>query len=311
MPFLAIGSSGLSSAHAATSPEVIDKLEALGVDQPLPNEYFQDRIRLLVQSPRRIFAYWEFSRDPFESLRLSLGSRSADYSLIVRLVDINSNTASIHEAPFSRNYWFACLPDRTYRTEVGFFAQGGMFLRLLTSNEVRTPRGRVSPRKDSSPEFSTSSDEFARILEQAGFLADALEVSLEAADEATKFRSSKLLASQLGNVDVPDLTSGEQAELRGILAAMAMGEDIRLILEELSDSLREWLLALLSQRADLSQLHILALLRSLLGIETSAVPHEAQPTGAVHAAVGASEVNLPSPPIRMWMPSMTVGRLKL
>jgi len=50
MPFLAIGSSGLSSAKTATSSEVVDKLEALGVDQPLPNDYFQDRIRLLVQS---------------------------------------------------------------------------------------------------------------------------------------------------------------------------------------------------------------------------------------------------------------------
>jgi len=39
MPFLAIGSSGLSSAKTATSSEVVDKLEALGIDQPLAEIY--------------------------------------------------------------------------------------------------------------------------------------------------------------------------------------------------------------------------------------------------------------------------------
>lgn len=311
MPFLALGSSGLTGVQTPASPEIIDKLAALGLDEPLPETYSQDRIRLLAQSPRRIYAYWEFSRDPFQSLSLSLGSRAADYSLIVRLVDVRSNTASIHEAPFSRNYWFACLPDRVYRAEVGFYARKGMFLRLLSSNEVRTPRGRVSSHKDQSPEFSSTSNEFAKILEQAGFLADALEVSLEAADEATMFQSSTRVASELGAGGTAGLSSDELAELRGLLAAMAMGEDIDGIGDELSESLRNWILALKKQRTDLSQERVLGLFRELLGIETSEIPHHTEPIGAVHTVLGASEVNLPSPPIRMWMPSMTTGNLKI
>jgi hypothetical protein len=307
MPIQTKGSSGISAERREITPEVQDKLESLSADEPLPSEYGRDSIRLLPQSPWRLYAYWEFARDPFDTLRRSFGSRANDFSLVIRLVHVASNTATVHEAGPARNYWFDVQPDTAYRSEVGFYASGGLFVRLLSSADVRTPRARVSPRVDPSPEFKVRPDEFAKVLEQAGFLVDALEVSLEAADEVSAFEASRLIASHLGDGNSPELTEDELAELRGILAALAMGADIRDFPSRFSEAIARWLAELQRQNADLSQANVLGMLNSL-GIRTSSGLEPLQVDQPAHTVVGASEVNLPSPPVRMWLTGIPPGR---
>jgi hypothetical protein len=310
MPFLALGSSGLPMVRPTPDPELKDKLAALMVDEPLPSEYGRDRIRLLAQSPRRLYAYWDFARDPFIGLSRTLGARSADYALAVRLVDTDNGSATVNYVTPARNYWFEATPDRPYRAEIGFLGPDHIFIRLLASGVVRSPRASVSSRTDSTPEFRVRPYEFAQVLERAGYVADAIEVSLEAADEETESSISKEMAFRLTGADLPELNERELTELRGMLAALALGASIEDIIRLMSQSLADWLRAIEREgRADLSMKHILELLRSMLGLESEPIVSGMDPHRAARVVLGASEVNLPTPPVHLWMPSMTRSSL--
>src|SRR5688572_15943124 len=156
MPFFSPGSSDYApvlSPIQAQPAATRKKLAALSLDEPLPDTYAGDLIGLLVQSPYKLYLYWNHARDPFAALRKSFGAAAARYSLAVRLVDVESGHDNVYEATAARNYWFSAHPGRAYRAYVGFFAQGRPFIRLLSSTLARTPRVSVSRTADTTPEF--------------------------------------------------------------------------------------------------------------------------------------------------------------
>jgi hypothetical protein len=102
----------------------------------------RDEAWLLVQSPRRLFFYWRFARDPRPALVAALGDAAAKLRLSVRLVepggDWEGEPAAVGEDG-DDTFWFDVLPGRAYRAEVGFHAEGLPFVRLLSSGAVETP----------------------------------------------------------------------------------------------------------------------------------------------------------------------------
>lgn len=316
MPYFAPGSSSLMIAPPLPPvPAVMDKLAELSVDEPLPETYAANRIRLLAQSPLKLYLYWEFAKDPWETLSRAFGSRADRYTLVVKLVELDNGSETLHIASTTRSQWFDARPGDSYRAEVGFYAQGRTFIRLLSSSRVRTPRAGVSRAADSSPEFHVSSDAFARVLDAAGFVSDALEVSLEAADDATTDAATRAIARAFGGADVPAMNADELAELRGLLAALAFGASVDALQTAVSSRLARWLEQVNRDRKDaIDAAHLVEILRTMLGIQLD-------PTGLgffseeairrnARAIVGASEVRLPLRPFHLWMPSMTAGILK-
>ncbi|HKP73096.1 MAG TPA: hypothetical protein VJT82_09185, partial [Pyrinomonadaceae bacterium] len=73
------------------------------------------------------------------------------------------------KAARDRRQWFEVYPRHTYRADVGFHAEGRPFVRLLTSNEVRTPPDSVSQATDARPEFRVETEEFARVIGGASY----------------------------------------------------------------------------------------------------------------------------------------------
>lgn len=319
MPFRFPGSSEQAATTLAPivepPPEVRDKLAALSLDEPLPEVYAGDSIRLLAQSPYRLYVYWNHSRDPRETLRRAFGaSGAARYALALRLVEVESGEASFYEASPTRNYWFNVRPGRRYRVDVGFYAQGRPFVRLLTSEAVRTPRVTVSRVSDDAPEFHVSPPEFARLLNEAGYATDALEVTLEAADEATHDETTRQLARALTGADAPAANTDDGlSEMRALLAALALGEPLERILPVLSPALAAWLKQLAEERREaLDTARLLDLLRASLALELEydqrldAATAEAA-RRAARFVWGASDVQMPTRAPRIWMPSMSVG----
>ncbi|HWT01933.1 MAG TPA: DUF4912 domain-containing protein [Pyrinomonadaceae bacterium] len=310
MPFFP-GSSQLATAAAAPPPEpaVADKLAELSADEPLPETYTADRIRLLPQSPRRLYLYWEFAKDPFETLQRAFGPQAERYELVVRLVDTETGAETLHSASETRSQWLDVGPARNYRADVGLYARGLAFIRLLSSAETETPRASASRAADSAPEFQVSANDFARVLDDAGYASDALEVSLEAADRETGNAATLEVARRLGGAELPPLNEGEMAELRGLLAALALGlslDELRLML---SAGLGGWLDEIVRLRREgLDAAHLLDVLRSVLGFELNRAALAAFDAEAARRAprsvFGASEVNLPLRPLHLWMPSM-------
>jgi hypothetical protein len=307
MPFFFPGSSELVITEVLPSPAVADKLAELSADEPLPESYNTDRISLLPQSPRRIYLYWELARDPFEPLRRAFG-RTDGYRLVVRLADLDAEETSLHEASETRSQWFDVRPDHAYMAELGLYAPGRAFIRLLASNTRRTPRASVSLQTEAQPEWRVSAEEFARVLDDAGYASDALEVALEAADEASNFAATRAITRRLAPQSLPPMSEEEMAELRGILTALAFGMPWAALRPMLSPNLAGWFDRFKSEDAAFDPARITEVLHSTLGIEMTRPPFEAPPEAARRRAarviVGASEVNLPSRPFHLWMPSM-------
>lgn len=316
MPFF----TPVSSEQFVAPPEpqtavVSDKLAALSTDEPLPEAYHVDRIRLLAQSPRKLHLYWEFARNPFETLRRAFGSQAARYTLVVRLVVVETDETSWHAASPARSQWFNVQPDKAYRADVGFFAQGRAFIRLLSSNETRTPRAGVARTAAASDEFHVSPEEFARVLDEAGYTSDALEVTLEAADLATEDRATRAIVERLGGAMATQLGEADLVELRSLLTALALGMKPDELSTMLSPTLAGWLEEMQREHNQaLRSAYLLDVLRTTLGIQTSLMAFDEFDEEAMRRVarfvVGASDVNMPRRPFHLWMPSMTHGTLK-
>jgi hypothetical protein len=156
---------------------VAQRLEGLNAASPA-----RDEARLLAQSPRRLFFYWSFARDPRETLRRALGRAGEGFSLAARLVDLESGAVEASAAATrEQSAWFEARPRRAYRAEVGFFAAASPFVRVLSSNVVETAADEPSQLSDEAADFRTSTPDFARLLAASGFAAPAAEFSAPAA----------------------------------------------------------------------------------------------------------------------------------
>ncbi|MCA1631458.1 MAG: DUF4912 domain-containing protein [Acidobacteria bacterium] len=177
-----------SSHAAAHDPEggaVARQLEGLSHQPPA-----RDEARLLPQSPRVLFFFWSFARDPRETLRRALGAAGGRLQLAVRLVNLaGDEVVTYAAAPGGQSIWFEARPAHAYRAEVGFFAEGAPFVRLLSSNVVRTAPDSPSQVSDEEPGFRTTARDFAQMLAASGFAEPASEsagstAELAAADDS-------------------------------------------------------------------------------------------------------------------------------
>src|SRR5215213_1820977 len=146
----------------------------------LPSE---NRARLQMQSPNRIFFYWSLKNNPFQTLEKMFGSRAAGFTFVAKLINLTNRTENFYRVPAAGSWWFDVESDATYRAEIGFLSADRPFVRLLFSNTVETPRSAPSPYFDLSPQFAVSAQEFAEVLDVSGYKQDAFEMAL-AGDEA-------------------------------------------------------------------------------------------------------------------------------
>lgn len=155
------------------------RLEGLDTESPA-----RDGARLLAQSPRKLFFYWSFARDPRETLRRALGGAGEGFRLAARLVDLESGAVeALADAARDQSAWFESLPRRSYRAEVGFFAEGSPFVRVLSSNIVETAPDAPSQVSDEESEFRTDARDFAQMLAASGFSEHTAEFAREASDD--------------------------------------------------------------------------------------------------------------------------------
>lgn len=234
-----IGEAGVGSspvkvseaAHAApdldvpvnAAPEEADLSPAqkLLARPELPKLVREDRARLLMQSPTRLYFYWSLGSDPYQSLQGAFANGAGSYTLVLRLVESHSDSEEVHRAESEGNWWFEVNPGSEYRAEIGFYAPNRPFIRLMFSNTVATPRKGPSPRPASEAHWSVSTHKFAEVLDVSGFVEDAFEVAAEAFDDV-EFYTARL-ASITGRQpdELRDVPAGE---IRLAIASLAAGE---------------------------------------------------------------------------------------
>lgn len=176
------GSSAAHTSHAKPSPEVQAKLDLLAIDEPLPAPPARDIIRLLVQSPYRLYLYWNFKINPFQ-IAQRLYADASDWRIAVRLIDVANNQAVEFAAVagFTRDFWFnGVAANRVYKAEVGLAHHTRPFVRLLISDVVQTPRAAVSPNIAPEKDFGSDPAQFIGFLNRSGFTEDAFAVARQA-----------------------------------------------------------------------------------------------------------------------------------
>src|SRR5690606_8445408 len=149
----------------------------------LPELKRENRARLQMQTPNRVYLYWSLKNNPFQILHRAFGSNTGSYMLIAKLVNETRGTEQIHAIDAEGNWWFSVEPGSTYRAEIGFYAPNRPYFRALYSNSVTTPRRAPSKLAASDADWRIGSDKFAQVLDVAGFKQDAFDVAI-AGDDA-------------------------------------------------------------------------------------------------------------------------------
>lgn len=105
----------------------------------LPTKYDQTLIRLLVQSPTRMYAYWEVSDDTMKYFSNNFYNYS-DCTPALKITNITKNYSYIIPVdPFASNYYIDVEDTGCdYKIELGR-TRDNKFLNIYTSNNVTMP----------------------------------------------------------------------------------------------------------------------------------------------------------------------------
>ncbi len=111
----------------------------------LPTKYNNTIVRLLVQSPTRMYVYWDISEESIKNFE----SHKNDYSSstpVLRIINKTMNYSyDIQIDPFTNNYYIETKDsDCEYQVELGRISKD-TFINLYTSNTAKVPRNAPMP----------------------------------------------------------------------------------------------------------------------------------------------------------------------
>lgn len=111
----------------------------------LPSKYNKTVVRLLVQSPTRMFVFWEVSDESIKNFN----AHNAKYSDSVPILKIKNMTMNysydMEIDPFTNNYYIEVKdPDCVYEVELGRKYKND-FINIYTSNTAKIPRSSPVP----------------------------------------------------------------------------------------------------------------------------------------------------------------------
>jgi hypothetical protein len=238
-----------------------------------------------MQTPTRLYFYWSVKNNPFQILRKAFGGNVGSYQLIVRLVNQTRRREELHPVEAEGNWWFNVEANSLYRAEIGFYAPNRPFVRIMFSNTVETPRKSPSPRPATESEWAVTSAQFAEILDDSGFSADAFEVALAGDDEKAAEISTRNAFEQLFGGQGSDFRFDFDAEeVRFALLALASGT----ALENCAVNQRPAVRALQGKRRRLEREQSLAACASISTFSTTKLR-----TGTNRSAFSGSVVHFP------------------
>jgi hypothetical protein len=189
----------------------------------LPELPKENRARLQMQSPNRLYFYWSTKNNPFQTLNSVFGGNAGIYTLVAKLVNQTQNSEEIVPIEAAGATWFDVDANSIYRAEIGFYAAHRPFVRLMFSNIVETPRKSPSPRSDFSLDWAVSSNQFAQVLDVSGYAHDAIEVALAGDDSEFAEIATRNAFAQVTGKQEFDFTEDNSSEIRFVLLALASG----------------------------------------------------------------------------------------
>ncbi len=211
----------------------------------LPELKRENRARLQMQTPTRLYFYWSIRENPWHTLRNVFGDDLGSYTLVVKLIDKRTDRETISQCEAEGNWWFDVEPDGEYQAEIGFYAPNRPYFRIVYSNTISTPRRSPSPRAATESDWTVSANKFAEVLDVAGFSRDAFDAAMAGDDVAASSDASHTAFTRLVGNNDNDIRGIAAEEIRYALVALASGTS----LEELRFRISPALFAILQANA--------------------------------------------------------------
>jgi hypothetical protein len=274
-----------SVAPAAAQSEASPVFKALA-EPVLPVLEHENRARLLMQSPTRLYFYWSVKENPYQLLRQAFGSDTGSYTLVLKLTNLRRDTEVLVPVDRDGEYWFDAEPDGEYQAEVGFYAVNRPYFRIIYSNVVETPRRSPSTRVADDSDWTVSANKFAEVLDVSGFTHDAFDVAMIGDDPAAAEAATEMAFSAFaGNSDEWSKKFSPE-DLRHAMYAIATGHE----LENIRWKVNPRLIASLQERsAEIRPAKAATALSEYFGAEEIDITEESVgPT-----VFGASLINFP------------------
>src|SRR5690606_36245632 len=200
----------------------------------LPKLERKNRARLQMQSPNRLHFYWTVGPDPYKTLARTV-PETQNYTLVMRLRDIGRDAEELHPVETEGSWWFHVEADREYVAQIGFYAPSRPFVRILSSNTNVTPRRSPSPRAAEDAQWRIPSDQFAQVLDAAGFEEDAYAVASGVDTDSDQDADSAMFI--ITGESAARGTSFETDEIWSLMRALAAGETLEALRFETSPAL--------------------------------------------------------------------------
>ena len=271
-------------AKIEAEAEEVDPIFAELATPKLPELQRENRAKLLMQSPNRLYFYWSMKNNPFQILQKVFAGNTGNYQLVAKFVNLRNEREEMYPVDAEGNYWFNADSDANYRAEVGFYAPNRPYIRVMFSNTIETPRKSPSPRMATDADWAISASSFAQVLDASGFTRDAYEVALAGDDEIIAEQATNKAFHQLTGEYKLDFSS---EEVRFALLALASGAS----LDELRGQISEALFNVLQENiAKLSAENALTALKENFEVFDEET-FEEEEIGA--AIFGASLINFP------------------
>ena len=206
-------------------------------DVELPDLKRENRARLQMQTPTRLYFYWSLRENPWATLRSVFGNDLGSYALVVKLIDNHHGREEITLCDAEGDWWFNVEPNGSYTAELGFYATNRPYFRIIYSNTVETPRRAPSPRSAAESDWRVSAAKFAEVLDVAGFTRDAFDVAVAGdnfvASESATHRAFADLVGGTGH----DLSGVAGDDIRYAMMALAAGSTLEELRFKISPAL--------------------------------------------------------------------------
>ncbi len=277
----------VTSKIAAVKPEVeLSPTFKVLAEPALPQLKRENRARLMLQTPTELYFYWTVRENPYQLLRTAFGENTGSYTLVLKLNDLTTGAEEIYPAEAEGNWWFNVEPNRKYEAEIGFYAPNRPYFRIVYSNTIETPRRAPSPRPASDADWHVSANQFAEVLDVAGYSQDAFDVALAGDDHEVATAVTHVAFSQFVGDEGHPLDGLASEDIRYVLTALAAG----IKLEEIRSRISRRLYSILQANSEkLSAEKAMSTLQEFFGVDEEEFTEDQ----VVSAVYGASVVNFP------------------
>jgi len=135
----------------------------------LPERYNMDRLQLMVQSPFRVFAYWEVTPERLQKVLAPFPkNEQTAFRMILRWIEIGKGMQQAFDSGAASEWWFAARPGSRYQAELCLHSEEFGAISVFASNEVETPGDSVAQTTLEIEDCAETTKLLSRLVELTG-----------------------------------------------------------------------------------------------------------------------------------------------